>query len=203
MYPQDDSCFIFDTDASSHGLDGVLSQVQGGEERVIAYTSRVLSKAQSSYCTTHRELLALVVFFKHFKVRTYHAALKWLLTFHEPEGMLARWLSMITTYDFEVEHRKGVDHSNASGLSRLLRKSFNCPSCNEFSGIDKKNDGCQDKPEKVTQVHALTGCPNSTDTELTYWMDTWGPDELRRWQKEDPVICTMLQMKAFNTNQPI
>ena len=66
-YPQDDSCFILDADASSHGLGGALSQVQGGEERVIAYASRVLSKAQSRYCTTYRELLALVVFFKHFR----------------------------------------------------------------------------------------------------------------------------------------
>ena len=211
VYPQDDSCFILDTDASSHGLGGVLSQVQGGEERVIAYASRVLSEAQSRYCTTYRELLALVVFFKHFrqylwgrhfKVRTDHAALKWLLTFHEPEGMLARWLSVIATYDFEVEHRKGVNHSNADGLSRLRCKSFNCPSCDEFSGIDKKDDGCQDKPEKVTQVNALTGCPNSTDNGPTNWMDTWGPDQLRRWQNEDPAICTMLQMKAFSQYKP-
>ena len=82
-------------------------------------------------------------------MRTDHAALKWLLTFHELEEMLARWLSVIATYDFEVERRKGVDHSNTDGLSRLRCKSFNCPSCDEFSGVDKKDDGCQDKPEKV------------------------------------------------------
>ena len=88
--------------------------------------------------------------------------------------MLARWLSVIATYDFEVEHRKGVNHSNADGLSRLRCKSFNCPSCDEFSGIDKKDDGFQDKPEKVTQMNALTGCPSSTDNGPTNWMDTWG-----------------------------
>ena len=139
----------------------------------------MLSKAQSRYCTTYRELLALVVFFKHFwqylwgrhfKVRTDHAAL--------------------------------VNHSNADGLSRLRCKSFNCPSCDEFSGIDKKDDVCQDKPEKVTQVNALTGCPSNTDNGPTNWMDTWGPDQLRRWQNEDPAICTLLQMKAFSQYKP-
>ena len=97
-----------------------------------------------------------------------------------------------------------MNHSNADGLSRLRCKSFNCPSCDEFSGIDKKDDVCQDKPEKVTQVNALTGCPSNTDNGPTNWMDTWGPDQLRRWQNEDPAICTLLQMKAFShTNQPI
>ena len=69
-----------------------LFRLQGGDKRVIAYMSRLLSKAQSRYCTTYRKLLALVVFFKHFqqylvryfKVRTDHATLKWILTFHEP-----------------------------------------------------------------------------------------------------------------------
>ena len=76
--------------------------------------------------------------------------------------MLDRWLSVISYYDFEVEYKKGVDHSNADGLSRLRCKSLNRPSCNEFSGVDKKDKGRQDKPEKVTQVNALTSCATST-----------------------------------------
>ena len=94
--------------------------------------------------------------------------------------MLALWLSVIATYDFEVEHRKGVDHSNADGLSRLHCKSLNCRSCNEFSDVHKKDDGCQDKPEKVTlKVNTLTGCATSTGTGPTDWMDTRGPDQWR------------------------
>ena len=129
---------------------------------------------------------------------TDHAALNWVLTFHEPEEMLARWLSVIATYDFEVEHRKGVDHSKADGLSILRFKNLDCSSCDEFSSIDKKDDECQYKPEKVTQVNALTGCPSITDAEPINWMDAWGPDQLRRWQNEYPAICAMLQMQAFS-----
>uniref|UniRef100_A0A3B1JE36 Reverse transcriptase RNase H-like domain-containing protein n=1 Tax=Astyanax mexicanus TaxID=7994 RepID=A0A3B1JE36_ASTMX len=38
----------------------ILSQVQDGSERVIAYYSRRLDKAERNYCVTRRELLAVV-----------------------------------------------------------------------------------------------------------------------------------------------
>ena len=65
-YPAVDTPFILDTDASSQGLGAVLSQMQEGQERVIAYASKTLSKSQKRYCTTYRKFLALVLFVKHF-----------------------------------------------------------------------------------------------------------------------------------------
>ena len=50
---------------------------------------------------------------RKFTVRTDHASLRWLKNFKEPEGMLARWLSVLGTYDFVLEHRPGVKHGNA------------------------------------------------------------------------------------------
>ena len=67
-YPAVDSPFILDTDASSQGLSAVLSQMQEGQERVIAYASKTLSKSQKRYCAAYRELLALVLFVKHFDI---------------------------------------------------------------------------------------------------------------------------------------
>jgi hypothetical protein len=66
-YPQFNHQFIPDTDASQEGIGAVLSQNIGGQERVIAYASRTLIKAERKYCTTRREMLALV-----WGVRTYH-----------------------------------------------------------------------------------------------------------------------------------
>jgi len=42
-FPKEEGEFILDTDASNHGLGAVLSQKQGGEEKVIAYFSRILN----------------------------------------------------------------------------------------------------------------------------------------------------------------
>ena len=47
-FPQLDVPFILDSDASDSGLGAVLSQVQCGKERVIAYTARALSKAKGT-----------------------------------------------------------------------------------------------------------------------------------------------------------
>lgn len=48
-------------------IGAVLSQIQNGQERVIACGSRTLSTAERNNCVTRKEILALVFFVKHFK----------------------------------------------------------------------------------------------------------------------------------------
>lgn len=55
-YPKDTGEYILDTDACGISIGAVLSQIQDGVERVIAYSSRTLGKAERNYCTTDREL---------------------------------------------------------------------------------------------------------------------------------------------------
>ena len=126
-FPHEQGRLVLDTDASDTGLGVVLAQEQGGTERVLAYGSRTLNKPERNYCVTRRELLAIVFGLRKFRhylvgrpvlVRTDHASLRWLLDFKEPEGQLARWLQIITTYDLQIEHRPGKLHGNADGLSR-------------------------------------------------------------------------------------
>ena len=45
-YPLPNSDFILDTDASGDGIRAVLSQIHDGEEKVLAYASRKLSRAE-------------------------------------------------------------------------------------------------------------------------------------------------------------
>ena len=90
--------FILDCDASNNALGAVVSQLQEGEERVISYYSKCFSKAERRYCTTRKELLSVVssikhfhhyLYGRHFKVRSDHGSLRWLMRFKMCEGQLA------------------------------------------------------------------------------------------------------------------
>ena len=127
--------FILDTDASGVAIGAELLQVQDGQEKVISYGSYSLTPAQRNYCTTRKELLAMVRFtrqFRHyllgrqFYVRTDHNCMTWLMGFKYPTGLLARWLEELSQFDMVVIHRKGIDHGNADALSRIPDKLEYC-----------------------------------------------------------------------------
>ena len=126
-YPTREGKFVLDTDASDHGIGAVLSQLQDGMERPIAFASRTLSKSERNYCVTRRELLAIVEFVKQhrhylqgtrFCIRTDHSPLRSVIKAKDPEGQLARWIEFLSTFDFEIQHRPGQRHQNADALSR-------------------------------------------------------------------------------------
>ncbi|GFQ94168.1 retrovirus-related Pol polyprotein from transposon 17.6 [Trichonephila clavata] len=107
-YPETGTQFILDTDASCECIRAVLSQEIDGQERVIAYFSKCLSRPERNYCVTRKELLAIVKAVEHFHpylygrqflLRTDHAALTWLLNFKNPEGQIARWIQRLQEYD--------------------------------------------------------------------------------------------------------
>ena len=99
-YPLNDRGeFILDVDASDTGIGGILHQFQEDRERVIAYASRSLNKAERNYCITEKELLAVRYFIEYFrqyllgrrfKVRSDNQALVWLFRLKEPRGKIVR-----------------------------------------------------------------------------------------------------------------
>lgn len=91
--------FILDTDAPNFAIGAKLVPVQNGIEITIAYSSFTLIPEQLNFCTTRKDLLAVVRFTRHYRhyvlcreftVRTYHSCLTWMLNFREPQGQLAR-----------------------------------------------------------------------------------------------------------------
>src|SRR5271157_5017157 len=139
--------FILDTDASDTALGAVLQQEQDGDVYVIAYMSRILSTAEEKYCTTRREMLAVVTALKYykqfllgvkFKLRTDHSALIHYESTKEAVGQQGRWLDFYAQFQPEVEHRPGMQHANADALSRR-------PCEREFSA-DRKCPQCHAKP---------------------------------------------------------
>lgn len=149
-FPSGEGQFILDTDASNHGIGAVLSQLQGKEEKVIAYFSRVFSKTERNYCITRRELLAVVdavksfhhyLYGRKFQVRTDHISLRWLMSFRNLEGQLARWLERLQHYDFDVCYRSGKAHGNADGLSRRPCLETSCRYCTKVELKEESEKG--------------------------------------------------------------
>ena len=59
--------FILDTDASDRSVRAELIQIQGGAEGAVAYRSFTLTPEQQKYCTTRKELLAIIRFSRQFR----------------------------------------------------------------------------------------------------------------------------------------
>ncbi|XP_040197588.1 uncharacterized protein LOC120930474 [Rana temporaria] len=130
-YPDYTQPFRLYTDASFEGLGAVLSQMQGKQERVIAYASRNLRGAEkndSNYSSFKLELLALVwavtVKFKDylsatsFTVYTDNNPLAHLNT-AKLGALEQRWASRLANYDFSIKYRSGKSNINADVLSRM------------------------------------------------------------------------------------
>jgi hypothetical protein len=75
------------TDASKTAVAAVLSQVQDGDERLVAYASRQMNKVEQLSSASEAEMLALVWATKYFRCYLYgrlflgrinHSALSYL-----------------------------------------------------------------------------------------------------------------------------
>jgi len=130
-YPDFTEEFIVTTDASAFAIGAVLSQGKVGNDRPIAYASRVLSRAEQNYNTTEKELLAIVWAVKHFrpyvygtkfKIVTDHKPLIWLFNVNDPGSRLIRWRLKLEEYDYEIIHKTGRANANADALSRNVRR---------------------------------------------------------------------------------
>ena len=123
-------------------MGGVLSQQDDeGRERVISYFSRKLIPAERHYTVTEIELLAAIEAIKQwrpylwgrqFKLVIDHSALRWLHTMRDtmeggPASRLMRWILKLQEYNFTVEHKPGVLHKDADGVSRLVCAATRVP----------------------------------------------------------------------------
>lgn len=201
-YPDPDEEFILDTDASDQGIGAVLSQTINGEEKVIAYGSRVLTKQEKRYCVTRKELLAVVHFVKayrhylvgrKFTLRTDHASLRWLRSFKEPEGQVARWLETLDTYDFDLVHRPGKKHINADALSRGP-----CMQCGGDHGGEKIRTGRKPRAEQAKAVVTRRGKKQSDRYPVSNWLssENLNLEKFKEAQQADPAlseVCTWIE----------
>ncbi|GFT62502.1 retrovirus-related Pol polyprotein from transposon 412 [Trichonephila clavipes] len=191
IYPQPDKPFILDTDASNESVGAVLSQEIDGQERVVAYWSKCLSKPERNYCVTRKELLAIVKAIEHFHhylygqkflLRTDHASLTWIMNFRNTEGQVARWIQRLNEYYFDIRHRKDCSHGNADALSRRP-----CPeNCRHCSRVETKYDYA------IRQITTSTATPP----------DPWSDEKVREDQMADPDIKPLIEFMESSSNKP-
>ena len=202
--------FILDTDASNNGIGAVLSQVQDGSEKVIAYASKKLDQYQMRYNVTRRELLAVIIFinqFKHyllgrqFMLRTDQGSLRWLFNFEDPTGQLARWLEFLSRFNIEIVHREGIKHQNADALSRKDSTplcahqkegapDISCDTCeqlkDEWSDIHTKVDNVTNLAVTACQniVRSITRSQANQGNANSNWIPTYSPLDLHNLHPE-------------------
>ena len=218
--PRDTGEFVMDTDASAEGLGGVLHQEQDGELRVIAYSSKALSKEERNYCVSRQELLAIVyhishwrcyIWGNHFTVRTDHASLKYLISFKDPTGQLARWICSLSEYDYEIVPRPGKKNGNADSMSRIPCGGKRClcayacsdPTLTDFDSnpcplrvITEDSLSCEDVDidsvlcshmDEISECDEVNLSQDNTheDTDFPF---PWTSESLKKAQRQDSVL---------------
>nr|GEV16364.1 hypothetical protein [Tanacetum cinerariifolium] len=115
-------------DASDFAIGVVLRQRQEKHFRPIHYACKTMTKAESNYTTTEKEMLAVVYAFEKFWsylimyksiVYTDHSALKYLFAKKDFKARLLQWVLLLQEFKFKVIDTKGAENLATDHLSRL------------------------------------------------------------------------------------
>lgn len=183
--------FTIQCDASDTGIGGILTQEIDGQERVIAYASRSLSRAERTYTVTERELLSLIFLLEKFRpyvegtvfrVITDHSSLLWINRLKDPCGRLARWSVKLRQHNFTIIHRKGAQNVVPDFLSRIPGET--------------SSDTQVDIPNEVFLVDIA---PIETDkwyiSQRTNIIQN--PSSYPQWKVENDLIYKLIPSKLF------
>ena len=112
---------------------------------------------------------------------------------------MARWLEVLSTYDFNIQHRPGRLHGNADGLSR--RPCVPCEHCNRQE-IKAAEQNAKPTVRAITrqQVSAKNNATNNSFQPG--WVQHKTKEELREAQLNDPVISQVIDLKARHDTKP-
>ena len=200
--PRNDREFILKTDAANtEGIGGVLSQKDDdGRERVIAYYGRTLTVHERRYTVTEIELLAALESIKHWRPYLWgrrfhlvidHSALRWLHTMRDtleggPASRCMRWIIRLQEYQFSIEHKPGIIHKDADGVSRLA-----APITVPVAPV--RRSAVQTARRVQAQQRDRIGIPDR-NAILRSYLDNGAPDlaTIREEQEADP-LCIALR----------
>nr|GEW16118.1 reverse transcriptase domain-containing protein [Tanacetum cinerariifolium] len=109
--PDWDMPFELMCDASDFNIGAVLGQRQDKHFRPIHYASKTMTKVESNYTTTEKEILAVVYAFEKFRsylivnksiMYTDHSALKYLFAKKDSKARLLRWVLLLQEFTIKT-----------------------------------------------------------------------------------------------------
>ena len=118
------------------------------------------------------------------------------MNFKCPEGQIARWLQELQQYDFVVEYRRGVKHSNADALSRRPCLLDRCKYCERLEAKEE----LQKNGEHIECINECFSCQLAG-----YGIEgaTLNREELRTAQGNDRDLGPVMRwMKESKTRPP-
>ena len=136
--------------------------------------------------------------------------------------MVARWISALDTFDFEITHRKGSLHGNTDALSRRPRrkcKRTDCPQCQNggdlsdcmVSVITRSKNAQSDattvnvnNEKQCADAHVSNTSDDGTNRIITEsnWIQQWAKNDLENHQSNDETLCTVINLFRSNNVKP-
>ena len=186
------------TDASTVGLGAVLYQKQeDGKDRVIAYASHTLNRAEQNYDAHKLEFLALkwavtdrfreYLYGGTFDVFNDNNPLTYILTTAKLDAMGHRWVASLGPYNFNLHYKPGKLNSNADALSRIDCRSVKAEEVKVTMDLAQVDRSVIVDPQVFQDTLEDTPIMKSLRTDET----------TRKWkqrQNQDPEIRAIIQM---------
>lgn len=211
-YPRYGDPFILETDSSERGLGAVLTQVQDGVPRIIAYGSRGLRKGESNranYSSKKLEMLALKwavtekfrdwLIGSPFVVMTDNNPLTYLMKTKKLSALEQRWANALAPFDFTMKYKPGSTNIGADTLSRIEHHQESDMTSGEIDSCLQLAGQTTEIPASV-RTHLVDAAIDSleiddhapTDVRPALSLPEISKSDMADLQRKDPVIARFL-----------
>ena len=163
--------FHIQTDASGIAVGGMLYQVDKiGQICPISFHSQTLTKAETRWDVTDRELWAIISCLRKWRVyccegkvtfHTDHEPLKNIRNRKDPRNKIMRWLNELEAVEYEVKYIPGDLNGVADSLSRIVVKT------------DIKTERCDAEAEDHIYAELSKGGENDSSLKNAQDNDAW------------------------------